>query len=165
MTAALQYHGKEPVREFPRWSTHLTDISPAFNNGYVPSIERPLVYHLHGIETVPESIVLTTDDYVEYLYWMIKDMNRSIPRVITKAIAERKMLYIGYSLIDLNFQVLLRAFRHSGLRGDDMIVAGLGLNHIAIRNYLHKQRQDLVYWGDCQDFSRDLFHRWHMFIK
>ena len=35
--------------------------------GFVPTPANPLVYHLHGHLEMPQSLVLTEDDYLEFL--------------------------------------------------------------------------------------------------
>src|SRR5712691_8367257 len=69
MTAALRAREKEPRREVCRWNEGLVTRPSVFDapEGYRPSPKEPLVYHLHGHLEVVESLVLTEDDYFDFL--------------------------------------------------------------------------------------------------
>src|SRR5690348_7977575 len=69
MAAALSHVGKEPRREVCRWnrSPALQAQPTHFDNGVPPTPANPIVFHLHGHLEVPESIVLTEDDYLDFL--------------------------------------------------------------------------------------------------
>jgi hypothetical protein len=71
-----------------------------------------LVYKLHGTAhagRVPrefiDSVVLTESDYVEFLE---DDRLNKIPSQILKTLREANLLFLGYSLEDWNFRVLLQ---------------------------------------------------------
>lgn len=73
MADALAAAHKDPRREICRWhdSPALDDEpSPFADSGYKPTPANPLVYHLHGRLGVPESLVLTEDDYLDFLVAM-----------------------------------------------------------------------------------------------
>ena len=72
---SLRSRGKNPVSEFCRWSKVLEESgdNSAFNSNYVPTESQPLVYHLHGGINEPASMVLTENDYVDFLIYMSRD--------------------------------------------------------------------------------------------
>ncbi len=43
---------------------------------------HPLVYHLHGYIDIPQSIVLTENDYLDFLIFMKKNWQRLLPTVV-----------------------------------------------------------------------------------
>ena len=103
MTAALRARAKSPRREICRWNT-----SPAVRgearvldagSGYVPSAAAPVVYHLHGHFEVPESIVLTEDDYLDFLVAVSRD-EALLPHEIQRALAGTSLLFVDYRLSD-----------------------------------------------------------------
>ena len=56
---------------------------------------------------------MSEDDYVDFLVAMSRDLARTsgremIPTAIRKAVTTSSLLFIGYSLRDINFRVLLR---------------------------------------------------------
>ena len=65
MLGALRDREKDPIRELCGWNELVRMASPsALDDGVVPTPARPLVYHLHGHSDVPQSMVLTEDDYL-----------------------------------------------------------------------------------------------------
>ena len=64
---ALRRAGKTPRTEVCRWCKELDTIEPAIDATYKPSEREPLVYHLHGLDAYPNSLVLTEDDHLEFL--------------------------------------------------------------------------------------------------
>ena len=73
--------------------------------GYDPDSARPIVYHLHGHHSVPQSLVLTEDDYIDFLVRVSGDPNL-LPPVIQEALASDMLLFVGFSLADWTFRVI-----------------------------------------------------------
>jgi hypothetical protein len=178
MLLALKDRKRDPRREFCRWNGYPDVIKKEsiFKGGYVPSVAQPLVFHLHGYHGVPQSMVLTEDDYLDFLIALSERQGRQalIPTPVRTALAGTALLFVGYSLSDWTFRVLFR-----GLRSP--LKASLGYPSIAIQlppddvqrgrrndaqeylqNYFGKL-QELrlaVYWGDVGDFATELRERW-----
>ena len=72
---------------------------------YRPSAERPLVYHLFGRLSVPKSVVLTEDDYFDFLIGVTTN-NDLIPAVVRRALADTALLFLGFNLDEWDFRVL-----------------------------------------------------------
>jgi hypothetical protein len=146
----------------------------------VPTPACPVVYHLHGHAEMPQSMVLTEDDYLAFLVRMSKDGSEPLlPSSIRSALASTSLLFVGYSLADWDFRVLFR-----GLIGS--LGATLGYTSIAVQldpssadepeerrreaqQYLSSYFEKIqtikvrMYWGDARDFSRELGERWNAF--
>jgi hypothetical protein len=73
--------------------------------GYNPEEKQPIVYHLHGHHSNPDSLVLTEDDYIEFLVRVSSDPNL-LPPKIQEALANQMLLFVGYSLADWTFRVI-----------------------------------------------------------
>ncbi len=71
MTKALKRLGKSPSREICNWRERISNGQrPALfetAEGFDPIPEAPLVYHLHGHLDELDSLVLTEDDYLDFL--------------------------------------------------------------------------------------------------
>ncbi len=69
MAMALRSRHKNPQVEVCRWHDSLKPEASGFSSppGYQPTVANPLVYHLHGHQERVESLVLTEDDYLDYL--------------------------------------------------------------------------------------------------
>src|SRR5205807_1593444 len=76
-------------------------------DGYRPTPQEPLVYHLHGHLDVVESLVLTEDDYFDFL---VNIPQIGIPPMVQEALSATSLLFVGYRLADWNFRVLFRGF-------------------------------------------------------
>ena len=97
----VQYPKKYPNWEVCRWNKVLKNRSSIFNQeeGFSPTVENPLVFHLHGHQEVPESLVLTEDDYLEFLMKISRDQELIPPR-IQRAFCGTSLLFLGYRLVD-----------------------------------------------------------------
>src|SRR5262249_52936155 len=69
MTTALTRNGRHPIRKYCRWSPYLEQFHrPSIElKSIAPTAAKPLVYHLHGVDSNVNSLVLTEDDYLEFL--------------------------------------------------------------------------------------------------
>ena len=69
MVRALKWKQKDARREICRWQEVLEHVPSVFEQepNYKPTPANPLVFHLHGAMDVPESLVLTEDDYLTFL--------------------------------------------------------------------------------------------------
>jgi SIR2-like domain len=75
--------------------------------------DRPIVYHLHGHAGVPGSLVVTEDDYVEFLTALgAERAGGGAPQLLPPSIREylttKPLLFVGYSLRDWTFRVIFR---------------------------------------------------------
>ena len=69
MYSALKAKAKDPKRALCRWNTMLQGEESVFESGsgYDPTPANPVVFHLHGHYETEESLVLTEDDYLNFL--------------------------------------------------------------------------------------------------
>jgi len=174
MTQALKTRGRDVRREFCRWNRYpeLMGQASVFDSGYTPTAEAPLVYHLHGHTEIPQSMVLTETDYLDFLVRFSRDQDL-LPPAIRVALAGSALLFVGYSLADWNFRVILR-----GLVGS--LEANLGYRSVAVQlplsglsarereraeAYLDRYFDQIqgmrvsIYWGDARQFACELRDR------
>jgi len=77
-----------------------------------PSVEHPLIFKMHGENAVPESTVITDDDYIHFMLRMSEGHSyHPVPETIKYYIKRWPVLFVGYSLKDFNFRVLFRMLR------------------------------------------------------
>ena len=109
MMQALKRRHKDPRRELCCWNELVKDEPSVFASepGFDPTPANPIVFHLHGHDQVPESLVLTEDDYLDFLVNISRDQDLLPPR-IQRAMAEASLLFVGYSLADWDFRVIFR---------------------------------------------------------
>jgi hypothetical protein len=111
---ALVQAGKEPVTQACFWSgiPDTLDAKDEILKDYIPSVEKPLVYHLYGLDRYPASLVLSDDDYMEYLYKVTHDMDPEhpvLPMYLRSALSTYSLLLFGYRPASWDFRVLFRS--------------------------------------------------------
>jgi len=129
---------------------------------------NPVVFHLHGHVPIAESLVLTEDDYMEFLVHLAAADSKLIPAPVERAFTDNTLLFIGYRITDWNFRVLLRNFnRRSAGSMRRLNVAVMpspeGADESKTQDYLTKYYENIdvrVYWGTARDFLADLWTRW-----
>ena len=160
---------RRPRADFCRWQaqTRTGSLATVFDEDphYVPSVEEPFVFHLHGQVAVRQSLVVTEDDQIDLLLATAREPGL-IPPAVQRALRGGPLLLLGQPLAEWGFRALLRS-----LCGSDF--GGLQAGSIAVQasppgasegvlDYLEKMLSQLritVYWGTPQEFLRELQER------
>jgi hypothetical protein len=177
MVRALKERDKAPQRELCQWNTLLEHQDSIFDTepGFEPTEERPIVFHLHGHVDIPQSLVLTEDDYLDFLVRVSREQDLIPPR-IQRAFRETSLLFLGYRLADWDFRVLFRSLAGYLEKSIQQVHVSVQLLPVEaevsdelrreVRAYLNKYFGRLnvkVYWGTCGDFVRELAKQWEAF--
>ncbi len=165
MVQALAKRDKHPRREMCRWYEALNDGPTIFDEEFEFHPATPVVFHLHGQDTMPESLVLTEDDYLTFLTNMARNPSL-IPPPIQRSLATSSCLFIGYRLADWNFRVLFQGLR-STLKSMNVAVllppGDSAETKQRAKEYLNRYYKSLdlrIYWGAAKDFCQELRQRW-----
>lgn len=76
------------------------------------SSEDPVVYKIHGDIEEGESIVITDENYIDFLMRMNdKDPYAPVPMSLKSRLSEWTTLFVGYSLLDYNLRLLFKTLR------------------------------------------------------
>ncbi len=171
---ALRAAGKAPVVEICRWSEDLTTLPSIYDTepDYRPTPQRPLVYHLFGRLDETESVVLTEDDYFDYLIGVTSN-NDLIPPVVRRALTDTALLFLGFNLDEWDFRVLFRSImqregrsrrgRYAHIAAQIDPEQGQILEADGARRYLEDYFGDVdisIFWGSVEDFTAELSGRW-----
>lgn len=118
---ALIADGRKRVRsEVCTWSGQTTMIDREHLPSAVqPTADEPLVFHLFGMERYPHTMVLSVDDYLNFLVEILlresdaktsqsKGAPPPVPAYLWERIVEQPLLIMGFRLHDWDFQVLYR---------------------------------------------------------
>jgi SIR2-like domain len=175
MTKALEIAGASPSREACRWAGDGADDVPMLFDsaqGFDPTPEAPVVYHLHGHLDDLDSLVLTEDDYLDFLV-SISRRPELIPPRIHEALAGSSLLFIGYQLADWDFRVLFRWIVEAIDRSDRYLNLTVQIPREgdparvdAIHRYLDDYFDEMkvqTYWGSAREFAAELRTRWRAF--
>ncbi len=166
---ALREVGVEPHTALCPWNEYIEQLEEVYDED--PDPEHPLVYHLFGILDEPDSLVLTEDDYFNYLIGVTSN-RELIPDAVRRALTDTSMLFLGFRVDDWIFRILFRSFMRDqggGRRRKYTHVAaqidpeeGRTIEPERARSYLESyfQGEDIsIYWGSSEDFIRDLASR------
>ncbi|HMQ34682.1 MAG TPA: CHAT domain-containing protein, partial [Chloroflexaceae bacterium] len=170
LEAALRAAGKDPRVDICRWNRELERFPSVFDDepDYVPDVQHPFVFHLFGLNVEPDSVVLTEDDYFDYLIGV--SLNKElIPVPVREALADTALLFLGFRLEDWNFRVLFRSImsqeggrrrrRYANIAGQVMPEEGAFLDPERARRYLEGYFGDAdisIFWGSPQGFMQEL---------
>ncbi|HJS20248.1 MAG TPA: SIR2 family protein [Anaerolineales bacterium] len=176
---ALDAEGKTPHTQICFWSGTGSNARAEHrpDPNYQPSPTHPAVYHLFGIEDYPQTLVLSEDDYMNFLISVVEDTNTQNPIVplrLRQALAESPLLLLGYQLRDWDFRVLFRfvlRYRKEELSPRGMVIQlkpdrkRIGNMEKALEylsHYLDKKQFD-VEWTDTDSFIRKLWDEWNQY--
>jgi SIR2-like domain len=77
-----------------------------------PTVESPILFKIHGDIERPETIVITDEDYIQFVLRMSsKDPYDPIPLTLKYYLTGWTTLFVGYSLLDYNLRVLFKTLR------------------------------------------------------
>jgi hypothetical protein len=182
MVKALHNAGRSPRQVLCPWYPR----APYDPDAFAPPpggtlVDSPVVYHLHGHSGEPASLVLTEDDYTQFLVALVEDRNKAehnsaqlslIPPAVHEALANKPLLFVGYSLRDATFQVLLQVIvkelalsqmrSHYSIQKLPVPADAAGQVRERAERYLDQYFAELkisVYWGSATDFFRELSRR------
>lgn len=170
---ALIEAGKEPQVALCPWNEYVEQFHSIYDEqpDYRPTPERPLIYHLFGHLRDLDSVVLTEDDYFDYLIGLTGN-KELIPTAVRRALADSALLFLGFQMNDWNFRVLFRSlmgqegrrrrrrYAHVAVQIDPE--EGRILEPERARHYLESYFQDAdvsIYWGRVDDFVNELVQR------
>jgi hypothetical protein len=185
---------RKPHSEICRWNAELADLPSIFDppaasdadrgiaaagggsnlihEPYKLDAQRPLVYQLFGTLERPESLVLTEDDYFDFLIGVTANKDL-IPKPVRRALADSALLFLGFQLDDWDFRVLFRS-----IAGQEGARRRQSYAHIAVqvdpeegrvqrpdqaREFLNAyfQNADIsIFWGTVEDFVKELSRHW-----
>jgi hypothetical protein len=99
------------VGKTPRVSVYKPDDEPT-TDFEDESADSPIVYKLHGDIAHRESLVVTDEDYIQFVLRMSdKEPYDPIPLSLKHFLKRWTTLFIGYSLLDYNLRLLFKTLR------------------------------------------------------
>ncbi len=176
MGDALREAGKEPKVILCPWNEYIEQRESLFDceADYFPTPEEPLVYHLFGRLDEPDSLVITEDDYFDYLIGVTSNKDL-IPSAVRRVLADSALLFLGFQMDEWNFRVLFRSIlsqqgggrrdRYAHIAAQIEPEEGRILEPARARRYLEKyfaKGADVsLFWGSAEDFLKELSARWN----
>jgi len=103
---ALATAGKDP-----RVSVYTPELE-ATTDFRDPTAESPIVFKIHGDVARPETLVVTDEDYIQFVLRMSsKDPYDPVPLTLKYYLTGWTTLFVGYSLLDYNLRLLFKTLR------------------------------------------------------
>ena len=181
IAAALRDAGKSPRVEVCRWNDEIVwppfgseDPDIRLDTGYRMNADEPFVFHLFGHLDDEASMVLTEDDYFDYLIGVTSNPEGAIPHFVQSALVNTSLLFLGFRMEEWDFRVLFRSIMNQGGRDRRKSHA-----HVAVQldpeqshtieperarkyleQYFHEEGKISIYWGSAEDFVLELQHWW-----
>jgi hypothetical protein len=133
-----------------------------------PTPEQPLVYHLYGRLDRPESMVLTEDDYFQWLAAWANERQEKLPKPLYASMFRRSLAFVGYRLHDWDFRVLFQGLRnfsgkealkrqtHVGVQVDP---SAPGVEPESAQDYVDSYFSKggvTIFWGSTKEFLNAL---------
>jgi len=101
----LKAEGRNPEPVFGAWRGAEVVQKPQPKSP-IPTQESPWVYHIFGVFGKPDSMVLTEDDFFDYLI-ASSQLKLLLPALVSK-LMESSLVFLGFRLDDWRFRVLFR---------------------------------------------------------
>lgn len=176
LVEALKAQNKKPVEELCRWNRFTEKLPAKIPQNYEPEENTPLVYYLFGNIEYPKSLVLTEDNFFDFLIGVSKNQDL-MPEMVRSAFAASLLLFLGFRLDDWVFRVLLRSiitrggasllsdYAHVAVQitpeGESVMLPARAQRYL--QTYFQKGSTSIlssIYWGNVQDFVTDLRQHW-----
>jgi hypothetical protein len=173
LEGALEEAGKEPQTRLSPWNEYTAE-QEADREDETYTVDRPLVYHLFGLWKERPSIVLTEDDYFDFLLGMSRN-KALIPLQVKRAMTDSGLLFLGFQTNEWQFRVLFRGIlslpgrryeEYANIAAQIEPEDGRILEPQRAREYLEQyfskgQKIDLsIYWGTPDEFIQELMRYW-----
>jgi hypothetical protein len=176
---ALAERDKVPAVAWCRWREELASwpAEDAYQRdpSYEPDADHPVVFHLFGWLGDIASLVLTEDDYLDYVI-AISSQRHLVPDPVWSALAGSALLLLGFRMEDWDFRGLLRIilnlegggkrarFTHVAVQVDPQVTRTTDLEevHRYVDRYFQPAGgsvQITVYWGGVDEFLEELQRR------
>lgn len=159
--------------ELYAWPASVFDRQPDFK----PSIERPLIYHVFGNLSHPHTMVLTEDDYFDFLVGFSRNQSSprtSMPAHVRMVLATHGLMFLGFQFDDWEFRALFRGvLPREGIEAgadrlnvavqldpDDRFVPSADAARAYMQTYFSQHRMIHVYFARFDEFLHKLTGRW-----
>lgn len=161
---ALRQYNKSPRTELCRWRQELESIDSEIDAAYKPSADQPLVYHLHGLDSYPDSLVLTEDDYLEFLVNVCQGQgNDPVDRItaMVRGALSNDLILLGYTLNSWAFRSLYAGLIKRNSKAEDRGVCCLQLVPSAaeksyLQDYAQREAKFEVIWSELDQYMQTL---------
>jgi hypothetical protein len=117
--------------------------------------DETIIYKFHGslgppLSSVEDSLILTEDDYVRFINMSFT--NKIPPPALSRLFQSHHLLFLGYSLEDWNFRIILRRLQDTAAIGQDYTSWAVRRRVAKIEEIFWDKRGVKFYAVDLSDF-------------
>ncbi|BAL98997.1 MULTISPECIES: SIR2 family protein [Caldilinea] len=177
LETALRNLNKRPRTEVYLWHPSLEAIIPPEfhpNPDFQPTVDEPLVYHLHGLDEFPDSLVLSEEDHFDFISNIIHDFREigKMPNTVRNAISSTILILLGYNMQSWEMRIILQELIRDQPRRPRSVAIQLDPRHLPdildadrfqeyVQLYLSQDKFRFdIYWGDALSFLKQLWQAW-----
>jgi hypothetical protein len=166
LSRALIDAGVDPQIRLCAWNNDIPKSKCTYLD--LPTPEKPLVFHLFGHLNDPASLVLTEDDYLDYLIGVTNNRDL-IPPAVREALVNTSLLFLGFQIDDWNFRVFFRTLMAQAGRQQRVFYSHVAaqiepdenrlLNPERARQFFERYFEGgriSIYWGSPAEFLTSL---------
>jgi hypothetical protein len=168
---ALREAGKTPKTLLCPWNEYIEQNLDEYTEE--PTEQTPLVFHLFGRWDEPDSVVLTEDNYFDFLIGVTGNKSL-IPEQVRRALSDSSLMFLGFQTENWDFRILYRSIlsQPGGSRrsnyaqisaqlepDDDRIMEPQGARHY-LEDYFGKSASIDLFWGNAEEFLAELNRVW-----
>jgi hypothetical protein len=175
---ALVAEGKTPQVQVCTWRSRggmPMPIGPEVPPDYSPSVQHPLIFHVFGNFRYPRSLVLTEDDYFDFLTAVTRNeavQRNGVPPMVSCALAASGLMLLGFQAEDWDFRVLFSSILNQPgqmVDSDEHTRVAIQMNPEEGRSidphrtceylerYFTKHAKLDLFWGTPQEFMTQVF--------
>lgn len=143
---------------------------------YEPTVQNPAVYHLFGLENYSNTLILSEDDYMNFLISAVEEItSRDLyPSALQQALPESRLILLGYNLRDWDFRTLfrfiLRTRKTAGIKPSIAIQFRPSLEKMErwektenyLEAYFHPHDFSVI-WANAEKFIYELWDKWSQY--
>ena len=171
---SLKAAKKEPESLVCSWRGKGVPKKPKPVNA-VPVSQTPWVYQVFGVFGKPDTLVLTEDDFFDYM--IETSRSKLLLPALTGRLMESSLIFLGFRLTDWRFRVLFRMIvtqegseamkdlSHVGVQvnPDENSLADVERTMKYMESYFQEAKGEApsisIYWGSATDFLKELRKR------
>lgn len=175
---ALESEGKSPRTQICFLSSGASNVKREHlpDPDYDPTLTNPAVYHFFGLENYKETLVLSEDDYMNFLMHAVEEINSQdlYPTPLRLALPDARIILLGYNLSDWDFRTLFRFILR--IRKTARAKPSIAIQfkpHLGKKNYEARSIKYLehyfeghifsVEWTSAENFIYELWDTWNKY--
>ena len=167
LTRFLIEAGAEPVARICPWNKLIPKDKAIYEDE--PTVEKPLVYHLFGHLSVPNSLVVAEDTFFDYLIGVTQNKSL-IPSAVRAALSNTSLLFLGFQMDDWEFRVffrflmaqegreMLKLYSHASaqIEPEEDRIVDVKRARKYLEEYFESEHIE-IFWGSTEEFLKVLW--------